>query len=347
VSSFFDPPPTSPPPAPPPALRFPSWAGPPARVLGELVRDRLLIYRAPELAVTLEHLRAYPEGFEFRLSVRSRQALSGFGLPGVMGPHPLGPVSLAGRQVLLADQQLRVGLGFADGTRLTNLSPLVGVGLGDTPPEPLLVQQGASGIGGRWDQRYWVWGLPPEGPLAFVVAWTGHRIPETQVALDAGAIRAAADAAESLWEEEEDPSAALFPQPGFGVAFAPDPAPTDRAPSDHGAARRAVEAAFAGMQELRDDEMVNVEGGERLGPTLRDLHQRFGGTARTAVHRVERVVFLSDTEAAVWFSVWLGASPYLPTHRGAAVVVDGRWMVSRSTFCALLARVGVACPPIE
>ena len=78
---------------------------------------------------------------------------------------------------------------------------------------------------------------------------------------------------------------------------------------------------------------------------LRDLHQRFGGTARTAVHRVERIVFVSDTEAAVWFSVWLGASPYLPTHRGAAVLVDGRWKVSRATFCALLARVGVACPP--
>lgn len=51
------------------------------------------------------------------------------------------------------------------------------------------------------------------------------------------------------------------------------------------------------MQELRDDEMVNVDGGARLGPTLRDLHQRFGGTARTAVHPVGRVVFVSDTEA--------------------------------------------------
>lgn len=314
-------------------------------MLGELVRDRLVIYRAAELAVTLEHLRAYPDGFEFRLCVRSRNALSGFGLPGVMGAHPLGPVSLGGRQVLLADQQLRVGLGLADGTRVTNQSPLVSVG--DTPPEPLLVQQGASGMGGRWDQRYWVWGLPPEGPLAVVVAWAGHGIPETQVDLDAGAIRAAAAAAESLWEEHPSPSTALFPLPPYGVVFAPDPAPTGRVPSDEETARRAIEAAFAGMQELRDDEMVNVDGGARLGPTLRDLHQRFGGTARAAVHPVERVVFVSDTEAAVWFSVWLGASPYLPTHRGAAVFVDGRWKVSRATFCALLGRVGVACPPTE
>ena len=315
-------------------------------MLGELVRDRLVVYRGSELAVTLEHLRAYPEGFEFRLCVRSRHALSGFAFPGVMGIHAVGLVSVPGRQMLVVDQQLQIGLGFADGTRVTNLSPLVGVGMGDPPPKPLLVQQGASGIGGRWDQRYWVWGLPPEGPLAVVVAWAGHGIPETQVDLDAGAIRAAAEAVESLWEEEPDSSPTPFPQPGVGVAFAPDPAPTSRAPSDEDAARAGVEAAFTGMQELSDDAMVNVEGGERLGLTLRDLHQRFGGTARTAVHRVERVAFLSDTEAAVWFSVWLGASPYLPTHRGAAVLEDGRWKVSRATFCALLARVGIACPPI-
>jgi hypothetical protein len=313
-------------------------------VLGTLVRDRLVIFRTSDLAVTLEHLRAYPEGYEFRLCVRARHALSGFGFRGI---PTVGPMSFPGGQVLVDDQQLRLGLGFADGTRVTNLSPVVGVGLGDAPPKPLLVQQGASGVGGRWDQRYWVWGLPPEGPLAVVVAWTAHGIPETQIDLDAGAIRGAAETAESLWDEEPDASPALFPHPGFGIAFAADPAPTGRAPADEEDARRAVEAAFAGMQELSNDEMVNVEGGEQLGPTLRDLHQRFGGTASTAVHRVERIAFVSDTEAAVWFSVWLGASPYLPTHRGAAVVVNGRWRVSRTTFCGLLARVGIACPPLE
>lgn len=348
MSSFFDPPPPSTAPAPHHALRLPPWAGPPARVLGELVRDRLVIYRAPELAVTLEHLRAYPEGFEFRLCLRSRRTPSGLGLPGVMGAQPMGPTHLVALGARVAGHQLghqlRVGLGFADGTRVTNLSPLVGVG-GDTPPEPLLVQQGAGGIGGRWDQRYWVWGLPSEGPLALVVAWTEHGVPETQVDLDVGAIRAAASAAESLWEEEPGSSPVPFPFPSVGAVFAPDPVPTGRAPADEEAARGAIEAAFAGMQELSDDELVNVEGGERLGPTQRDLHQRFGGTARSAVHVVERVTFVSDTEAAVWFSVWLGASPYLSTHRGAAVVVDGRWKVSRATFCALLAQVGIACPP--
>ena len=207
MSSFFDPPPPSTPPAPPPALRLPPWAGPPARVLGELVWDRLVIYRASELAVTLEHLRAYPEGFEFRLCVRARHALSAFGYPGV-GIIAVGPASVPGRHVLPTDHHLRLGLGFSDGTRVTTLSPIMGVGLGGAPPKPLLVQQGANGIGARWDQRYWVWGLPPEGPLAVVVEWTGHGVPEAKVDLDAGAIRAAAEAAESLWEEEPDSSPA-------------------------------------------------------------------------------------------------------------------------------------------
>ena len=347
MSSFFDPPPPSTPPAPPPALRLPPWAGPPARVLGELVRDRIMVFRSAQLAVTLEHLRAYPEGFELRLCVRSRDALGGFGLPGVLGTSPVGLMSIAGRQVLPADHQLRLGLGFADGRRVTNVSPLIGVGVGETPPVPLLVQQGASGVGGRWDQRYWVWGLPPEGTLAAVVAWPGQGVPETHVDLDAGAIRAAAAVAESVWEEDADASPGVVSPPFPGVVFAPDPVPTGRGPADEETARREVDAAFAGMQELRNDELVNVEGGERLGPTLREVHLRFAGTAQTAVHRVERVTFITEREAAVWFSVWLGPSPYLLSHRGAAVVVDGRWKVSRSTFCGMLARVGVACPPIE
>jgi hypothetical protein len=263
VPSFFDPPPPSTPPPIPPALRLPPWAGPPARVLGELVRDRVLIYRGSGLAVTLEHLRAYPEGFEFRVCVRSRHALSGFGFPHGIGIRGVGPMSVPGHQILPADQQLRLGLGFADGTRVTNLSPLIGVGLDETPPKALLVQQGVSGIGGRWDQRYWVWGLPPEGPLAAVVAWRA-------------------------------------------MAFL----------------RRRWTSTPA-----------------RSAPRPR-LRSRSGRRSRIRRPR------LSPSRAS--FSVWLGASsPYLPTHRGGAVVVDGRWKVSRATFCALLARVGVACPPVN
>jgi hypothetical protein len=301
-----------------------------------------MILRSPSSVVSLEHLRAYPEGFEFRLCLRSRQLSPGFGFPGPIGPSP--PGGMRRHIVLVADDNLRLGLVFADGTRLTNLSPIVGVGPDESVPQPLLVQHGGGGIGARWDQRYWVFGLPPEGPLTVVVESPARDIPESRVDLRAEDILAAAHRAETLWEEDASaPASGYLPAPI--VAFAPEPRPTGRRPQDEEVARRAVEFAFTRMQEIVDDDLVNVEGGKRLAPTMRDLHQRFGGTARSAVHQVERITFVSDTQAAVWFSVWLGPSPYLPSHQGVAIIEDGRWKVSRNTLCALLARAGVPCPP--
>ncbi len=39
-----------------------------------------------------------------------------------------------------------------------------------------------------------------------------------------------------------------------------------------------------------------------------------------------------------------GERPYLTSQRGSAVLVDGRWKVSRATFAGLMARVGVTVP---
>jgi hypothetical protein len=106
-----------------------------------------------------------------------------------------------------------------------------------------------------------------------------------------------------------------------------------------------VALAFARLPDVEGDEVVNVERGARLGPTRREVLSRFGSAASGAVHQVERITFVDASSAAVVFSVWVGGSPYLLSARGDAVLRDGRWLVARSTFCGLLARVGVACPP--
>jgi hypothetical protein len=75
------------------------------------------------------------------------------------------------------------------------------------------------------------------------------------------------------------------------------------------------------------------------------VQQRFGGMASTATQTVDRIAFLSKTEASVWFSVWIGGGmQFQPSSRGRAVVEGGRWKVSRDTLCGLLARAGVPCP---
>jgi hypothetical protein len=306
-------------------------------VLGELVRDREVLFRSPSLTASLEHVRAYPEGFEFRISLRSRI----FSL----GPAWVGPVRVAPPMAGAGDAQVRVGLECADGTRLTNLAPVI-VPTNDAPRPPLFAQLWAGDTGGRWDQRYWAWGLPPSGPLVVVIEAPGREIPETRVELVSDEIRTAARRAEVLWDEDDADHAGLgVLLPGHSLIFAPEPSPTGAPPADEAGARHEIEIAFARTQEIRGDDLIHVEGGDGLAPTVYELHRRFPGTAQTATHHVERVTFLSPTEASVWFSTWLGVSPYMPSHRGTAVVDNGRWKMSRATFCALLARVGVACPP--
>jgi len=52
-------------------------------------------------------------------------------------------------------------------------------------------------------------------------------------------------------------------------------------------------------------------------------------------------VDLSDaTHATVSFSLSVAPSTRLPSVAGAAVRVDGKWLVSRSTMCAVLAATG-------
>jgi hypothetical protein len=342
LSTFFDPPPPPQTPELTDAARQPAWVAPPANVLGHLVADRTVVWRSPSLVLSFDHLRAYPEGFEFRVGVRSRHSLHPTPELGILAHG----VQFSGRQLRVVEHGLRLGLEFADAVRLTNLSPIVGAGLDGPPEPPLLVRRGGGGFGGRWDEHYWVWGLPPEGPLTVVLESPAHDVPATSVTLDGSAVREAAQRAETLWEA---PAPTTSDSPwtlgmGMGMTFAPEPQPTEAGPADLEAAQAAVSRAFAAMQHVQEGALVNVEGGEDLGTVLSELGQRFG-PAQAATHTVERVVFVGPTEAAVWFSVWLGAHPFLSGQRGTAILDDGRWKVSRATLCGLLARAGIRCPP--
>ena len=56
--------------------------------------------------------------------------------------------------------------------------------------------------GWSFDMEYRVRPLPPTGPLAFICAWSERGIPASRMEVDGGAIRAAADAAVTLWPDD-------------------------------------------------------------------------------------------------------------------------------------------------
>lgn len=114
----------------------------------------------------------------------------------------------------LADDMLRFGVQFSDGSKATVFGGHPRFDVGDPPTGPVLMQRGGGGGGRSWDFGFWVWPLPPPGPLAFVVEWPSERIELSRAEIDASVVRMAAQHAEMLWPEDDD-----GPSSSGGVAF--------------------------------------------------------------------------------------------------------------------------------
>jgi hypothetical protein len=92
---------------------------------------------------------------------------------------------------------------FSDGrTAISGRPP------GDSEPTgPLLQSRGGGGTSHSQLLRWWVWPLPPAGPLEFICQWPVYGIGETRIGIDGQLILDAARRSVQLWPED-DPDAA-------------------------------------------------------------------------------------------------------------------------------------------
>src|SRR5262249_37587718 len=60
---------------------------------------------------------------------------------------------------------------------------------------------------------------------------------------------------------------------------------------------------------------------------------------------VSAIRMLDADHAEVQYTLLHGGQPQFGVRTGGAVRIDGRWMVSRATECALLSLGGITCPP--
>ncbi len=192
--SFFNSIPQPPPPEP---VRRPhlAWMQPDAVIPGS-VPGELLLIRTEEVAVAIGGICSYPNGFEFTAHVHRRaKAENG---PGWYG-DPFDRFGRRGPQA--SGDVLRLGLQHADGRRGATTG---GLWLPDDPEHLVLQPGGSGGSDRRWDGKFWVHPLPPDGPVTFVAAWPEYGAAETRGELDGAAIRAAAARAVTLWPEEPE-----------------------------------------------------------------------------------------------------------------------------------------------
>jgi ABC-type glycerol-3-phosphate transport system substrate-binding protein len=94
--------------------------------------------------------------------------------------------------------------------------------------------------------------------------------------------------------------------------------------------------AFFNPQLSLDERVTHLEDGEQLKPFVEQQAQILASQASA---QVDEVTLNDDGTADVQFQILLAGQPVLPTS-GTAVLVDGKWLVSKATLCDLIALAG-------
>jgi hypothetical protein len=200
-----------PPPTPEQLALWHRRISPPENELPAGVGLSVLLGRTEDTAVGITGVEAFSTGFRFRLAVRLRRPRPDL-IPGGLHLH----VS-AHRQATAGipmENRLLLGIEYLDGRRASNLYVMPPPPTAVTDGERLVLTQESGGGGDQSvDQYYWVAPLPPEGPVAVVLAWPGFGIPESRTALDGAAIRAAAARSRLLWPPQPPPEHRAPPPP--------------------------------------------------------------------------------------------------------------------------------------
>jgi hypothetical protein len=194
--SFFEPP-EPPPDSPEPAFERKPWWTVPTNELGVSTGLRLVLARTEDAVVALLDAVAFTEGVAFTLSVLRRR-------PFEIDPfhHRSTSSCRVGRPVRSSrPSSLRFGVQFADGRKATTTGGRAVPAEGDPPRGPLLFPSDGGGGGDRWDQSFWLWPLPPPGPVSFVVEWPSEGIEVTRHEVDAEPILEASKSSTRLWPE--------------------------------------------------------------------------------------------------------------------------------------------------
>jgi hypothetical protein len=177
----------------------PRWY-PPEDELGAAVPLGIVVGRSEEAVVALSHVLVHSTGLRFPFLARAR-GLTRRTVQRLMQEHDRQPFPED-----LSDAVLRLGLELPDGARVSSLghSPPWGRGPGDEPEGPLFFAHGGRGGSGGEDSvtlqdSYWLWPLPPPGPIRVFCEWPAVGIPLTRAEIDGAAIAQAAARVTPLW----------------------------------------------------------------------------------------------------------------------------------------------------
>src|SRR3954469_1063938 len=117
------------------------------------------------------------------------------------------------------------------------------------------------------------------------------------------------------------------------------PAPGGSAPADEAAAKAQIKANWTKFFAYRTKTAVAeslIEGGAAMAPAMALARQEQKQTHLKQNVKVNVISFTSPTSANVTYALLNGTAPLLPNASGVAVYMDGKWLVSKASFCTLV-----------
>ncbi len=208
-AGFFEPPVSQPQSAETDGNRLP-WQGPPDDMQGGLVPVGAVAGRSDMALIEVRIALAFPDGclFDVYITVRNigRNKDTWWPFADALGFGSGRDQLRAGE---LADDLLRFGVSFADGTKATTLEhAFSGRDADSDPPQPpvLTLHFGSSSNDSRILKSHhplWLWPLPPPQPFDLVTEWPIAGIDLTTIPLDGAAIATAAEHAQAYWPDDQ------------------------------------------------------------------------------------------------------------------------------------------------
>jgi hypothetical protein len=128
----------------------------------------------------------------------------------------------------------------------------------------------------------------------------------------------------------------------------PPLAPPGEQPADPEAARAAVRAAYEqawNHTSTRGQKLAAIHDTRGVESAMERAAAAYGTAVGSTVVEVGEIVFTSPVQAQLHFRLNYAGAPGLGNRLGSAVLVDGRWLVTRATYCEILSIAGAACGP--
>jgi hypothetical protein len=177
------------------------YVDPTTRYVGGLwAESSRVIARTAEVAVVLNRIVAFPDGFEVTIGSYARGEVE------KEMRRSYGPERHHRQEGgTLSEKFLRIGLQFPDGTKLTNIDFMPGVSMMFRTEEPAAGMDplGGSGNGSDWTETFWVWPIPAEGDVDLVVEWLAYGVLETRISLDGDELRRLSRESRPVWPDAD------------------------------------------------------------------------------------------------------------------------------------------------